>query len=60
MNSKIEKLREEIAQMEKLMEKDHFSSVVDKGRKDKEYARLKKLKRELKQLEDEQKEKGGR
>jgi len=60
MNSRIDKLKEEISRMEKLMEKDHFSSVVDKGRKDKEYTRLKKLKRELKQLEDEQKEKGGR
>ena len=60
MNGKIEKLREEIARMEKQMEKDHFSSVVDKGRKDKDYTRLKKLKRELKKLEEDQKEKGGR
>lgn len=53
MTEKIEKLQEEIKQLEEQMEKDHFSSVVDKTRYDKNYNRLKKLRRELKKLEEE-------
>lgn len=52
MKDKIEKLREEIAKLEELMERNHFSGVVDKSRKDKNYNRLKKLRRELRQLEE--------
>lgn len=59
MDPKIEKLREEIAELEKLMEKDHFGGLFDKGRQDKNYNRLKKLKKELKKLEDDNKKKGG-
>jgi len=51
MNDKIAKLKEEIARLEELMEKDHFGSLVDKSRYDKNYNRLKKLRRELKKLE---------
>jgi predicted amino acid-binding ACT domain protein len=50
-NDKIAKLKEEIANLEKQMNHDHFSSVVDKARNEKQYARLKKLKKELKELE---------
>lgn len=55
MNKTIEKLKEEIARLEELMEKDHFGSLVDRGRHDKNYNRLKKLRRELKRLEQENK-----
>jgi|WetSurMetagenome_2_1015567.scaffolds.fasta_scaffold126660_2 hypothetical protein len=50
-SDKIAKLKEEIAKLEQLMNHDHFSSVVDKARNEKEYARLKKLRKELKELE---------
>jgi hypothetical protein len=60
MDPKIEKLREEIAELEKLMEKDHFGGLFDKARQDKNYNRLKKLKKELKKLEDDNEKKGGR
>lgn len=60
MNPKIEKLRDEIANLEELMEKDHFGGLFDKGRQDKNYNRLKKLRRELKKLEDEEKKKGSK
>jgi hypothetical protein len=52
MTDKIAKLKEEIEQLEKMMEKDHFGSLIDKGREKKNYNRLKKLKKELKKLED--------
>jgi len=55
MNPKIEKLRDDIAKLEELMDKDHFGGLFDKGRRNKNYNRLKKLKRELKQLEEEDK-----
>lgn len=60
MDPKIEKLREEIAELEKLMEKDHFGGLFDKARQDKNYNRLKKLKKELKKLEDANKKKDGK
>jgi hypothetical protein len=53
MTDKIEKLREEIKKLEEQMDKDHFSSLVDKSRHNKNYNRLKKLRRELKKLEEE-------
>jgi hypothetical protein len=48
---KIEKLKEEIVKLEKLMEHDHFGGVVDKMRSEQNYSRLKKLRKELKELE---------
>ena len=60
MDPNIEKLREEIAELEKTMEKDHFGGLFDKARQDKNYNRLKKLKKELKKLEDATKKKGGK
>lgn len=60
MDPKIEKLREEIAELEKLMEKDHFGGLFDKARQDKNYNRLKKLKKELKKLEEDNEKKGGK
>jgi hypothetical protein len=51
MDEKVQKLKEEIARLEELMEKDHFGSLVDKARHDKNYNRLKKLRKELKKLE---------
>ncbi len=58
MDPNIEKLREEIAELEKVMEKDHFGGLFDKNRQDKNYNRLKKLKKELKKLEESNKKKG--
>lgn len=55
MDPNIEKLREEIAELEKVMEKNHFGGLFDKGRQDKNYNKLKKLKKELKKLEEENK-----
>jgi len=52
MSDKIAKLKEEIARMEEAIEKDHFSGLVDKMRQDKNYRRLKKLRKELKELEE--------
>lgn len=54
MTEKIEKLREEIARLEKMIEKDHFGSLVDKTRHEKNLNRLKKLNRELKKLKGEE------
>lgn len=50
-DEKLNKLKEEIAEVEKLMEQDHFGGIVDRSRADKNYSRLKKLKKELKELE---------
>jgi len=52
MSEKIEKLKEEIARLEETMEKDHFGGLLDKARQSKNYNRLKKLKKQLKKLED--------
>lgn len=52
MTDKIEKLKEEIARMEEMIEKDHFGGLIDKMRQDKNYRRLKKLRKELKKLEE--------
>jgi len=52
MTDKVEKLKEEIARLEEMMEKDHFGGLVDKARQDKNYRRLKKLRKELNQLEE--------
>ncbi len=49
---KITHLKEEIAKLEKEMNHDHFSGLVDKTRSEKQFSRLKKLKRELKELEE--------
>jgi hypothetical protein len=51
MTEQIEKLKEEIAKLEKEMEKDHFGGLLDKVRQQKNYNRLKKLRKELKELE---------
>ena len=60
MDTNIEKLREEIAELEKLMEKDHFGGLFDRARQDKNYNRLKKLRKELKKLEGESKKKSNK
>ena len=52
MSDKTSKIKEEIARLEKLMEKDHFGGVVDKNRAEYNYNRLKKLRKELKKLEE--------
>lgn len=57
MNKSVEKIKEEIARLEKIMEKDHFGSLVDRAKYDKNYSRLKKLRRELKKMEEEEKSK---
>ncbi len=51
MPENIEKIREEIARLEELIEKDHFSGLLDRDRADKNYKRLRKLRKELKKLE---------
>ncbi len=56
MSDKIVKLKEEIARLEKLLEKDHFGGLVDKIRQDQNYSRLRKLQRELKKLEGKKSE----
>ncbi len=51
MSDTIEKLKEEIAKLERLIENDHFGGLLDKSRADHNYSRLKKLRKELKKLE---------
>jgi hypothetical protein len=51
MSDTIERLKEEIAKLERLIEKDHFGGLLDKSRADHNYKRLKKLRKELKKLE---------
>jgi hypothetical protein len=53
MNEKIEKLKADIAKLEEMMEKDHFGGLLDKAKSDKNYKRIKKLRKELKKLEEE-------
>ena len=53
MKDRIEKLKAEIANLEILIQKDHFRSLIDKARSEQNYHRLKKLKKELKDLEKE-------
>jgi valyl-tRNA synthetase len=53
MTDKIEKLKAEITRLEELIDKDHFASLVDKSRSEKNRNRLKKLQKELKKLEEE-------
>jgi hypothetical protein len=53
MSEKIEKLKNEITRLEEMMQKDHFGSLVDKASHDKNYNRLKKLRKELKKLEEQ-------
>ena len=55
MQEKIEKLKDEIERLEEAIEKDHFGGLLDRQRSDKNYNRLKKLRRELRKLEDEKK-----
>ena len=52
MSEKIEKLKADIARLEEMMEKDHFGGLIDRGREKKNYNRLKKLRKELKKLEE--------
>ena len=52
MQEKIEKLKEEIERLEKLIDKNHFGGLLDRQQSDKNYNRLKKLRRELKELEE--------
>ena len=52
MSEKIEKVKTDIARLEEVMQKDHFGSLVDKGREKKNYSLLKKLRKELKKLEE--------
>ncbi|MDD4052808.1 MAG: hypothetical protein PHR28_13040 [candidate division Zixibacteria bacterium] len=54
MQTKIEKLKLEITKLEDQLEKDHFRGIVDKAKVEQNYSRLKRLRRELKELEDEQ------
>lgn len=51
MTDKIEKLKEEIARLEELLEKDHFGGLLDRQNTEKNYKRLKKLRKELSKLE---------
>ncbi len=53
MSDQIKKLKEDIAKLEELIEKDHFGSLLDRGRSNKNHKRLKKLRKELKQLEEQ-------
>ncbi len=55
MQEKIEKLKKEIAKLEEQMGKDHFRGIVDKAKAEQNYNRLKRLRRELKEIEDEAK-----
>ena len=57
MSDEIAAVKEKIAKLEEAMEKDHFGGLLDKSRVDKNYRTLKKLKKELKQLEEQQKKK---
>jgi len=50
MSDKVKKMEEEIARLEEMMEKDHFGGLLDKQRADKNFKRLKKLRKELKKL----------
>lgn len=47
----IEKLREEIAALEKQLESRHFSGLFDKKGQDHDLKKLKKLRKQLKELE---------
>ena len=53
MAEKIEKLKADIARLEEIIQKDHFSGLVDKSRSEKNRNRLIKLQKELKQLEEQ-------
>lgn len=55
MPEEIERLKQEIARLEEQMEKDHFSSLLDRQKADKNYKRLKKLRKELGKLEKSKK-----
>jgi len=50
---KIEKLKKEIARLEEQMEKDRFGGIFDTGWEKRYHKKLKKLYKELEQLEKE-------
>lgn len=51
MNDEIEKIKKDIAKLEEEMNRNHFGGLIDKARSDKNYKRLKKLRKELEKLE---------
>lgn len=53
MSDEIATLKEKIAKMEEAAKKNSFGALFDKQKADREYKKLKKLKRELIQLEDQ-------
>ena len=57
MSDETEKIKKEIAKLEEDMKRDHFGGLIDKGRADKNYKRLKKLRKELEKLETPSKKK---
>lgn len=54
MQTKIEKLRLEIGKLEQQLEKDHFRGIVDKAKVEQNFKRLKRMRKELKELEEQQ------
>lgn len=52
MSGEIENLKEKISKLELQFEKNRFGPLFDRRTSDKEFKRIKKLKKELKQLED--------
>lgn len=51
MTGDIEKLKAEIAQLEKRLEEGHFSGLLDRKAQDHDLKKLKKLRKQLKELE---------
>lgn len=52
MSEEIKKLKEKIRRLEVEFEKNRFGPLFDRRTSDKEFNRIKKLKKELKQLEE--------
>ena len=50
MADQIEKLKEEISRLEETIEKDHFGGLLNRQESEKNYKRLKKLRKELEKL----------
>lgn len=48
----VEKLKEKIARLEEQFEKNRFGPLFERRQSDKDFNRIKKLKKELKLLED--------
>lgn len=52
MDAEIRKLKEKIARMEEIMDKNKFGGLLDKSKTDLEYKKLVKLRKQLKKLEE--------